>query len=231
MTEDMTQQLLATRRAALHHLEIQQAEQGIHTPYHIVAGIAQHRKEIERLMTYSYIYTLQREVLQAEQPPPMPGLVALVSPEQIDAYQPRLRQSAFDAMQYHRPALRCCWLIATSGAHGSLDAANWLVDYCQHWNIAAEVWHVADPSSVDETFQLTRWLYTVAIPAAGLQPAEVIADLTGAVKPMTIGMWLACAPHIPVQYMARQPDDKPSLPMLLTFPCTPSAPEAHSTSE
>jgi hypothetical protein len=43
---------------------------------------------------------------------------------------------------------------------------------------------------------------------------EVIADITGATKPMTAGMVLACGRRRPMQYMAFQ-EHGPSLPLLL----------------
>jgi hypothetical protein len=226
MHDNVAMGLLRIRRQVLAYLEEQHAALGIHTPPHIVLEIAQTKREIERLMTHSYIYVLRREVLAHECPAPSPGAILLVSPEEVDVGQPALKQAAYAAIDYHRVALRHCWLIATSGAHGSLGAAEWLANYCRARGITCQVWQVTDASSVEETYQLVQWLYTVAVPASGLSAHDVIVDITGATKPMSIGTLLACQGRVPVQYMVRQ-EQGPALPLLL--PATgPERPPAAS---
>jgi hypothetical protein len=73
---------------------------------------------------------------------------------------------------------------------------------------------VLDPTHVEETFALVNWIYTHELVAASLEEREVIADITGATKPMTAGMVLACGRRRPMQYMVFQ-EHGPSLPLLL----------------
>lgn len=219
MTTTHTQELIALKTERLHVLELQQAQSGpLYTPPHIVLEVQQIRTEIERLMRYSRIYMLQRDVLDYERPHPMPGLVALTSPEAVTEGQTSLTQAAFHAIDYHRSALQHCWFVATAGERGSLEAAHWLNAYCEQRNIAAQVWQVQDPSDIAETFGLVQWIYTVAIPESALAPQDVIADITGATKPMSIGMWLACQGKylVQLQYMTRQ-DSGSSAPLLLRY--------------
>jgi hypothetical protein len=230
MQDNLTAELLKTRRDTLFHLEQQRAAMGIQTPPYILMEIAQATREIERLMSHSYVYMLRREVLAHERPERRPGAILLVSPEQAAPEQKTLQQAAFEAIDYHRAALRHCWLIATTGEHGSLGAAEWLAHFCQARGIAAQVWQVAEASSVEETYNLVQWLYTVEVPASGLQAHEVVADITGATKPMSIGMLLACRGRGPVQYMVRQAQG-PSLPLLLQLAlpdASPGVPESES---
>lgn len=221
----LTHELLAIRRRYLHELEKQQATLGVLAPPHIALDMAQARTEIERLLHYSYIFTVQREQRDEERPQLMPGLVALVSPEAVPGGASTLTQAAFHAIDYHRAALRHCWLIASAGDRGSLVAATWLAAYCTQRGITAHVWHVQDAAQIDETLALVRWIYAVAVADAALLPRDVVADLTGGTKPMSIGVWLACQGQAPMQYMVRQPDGI-SVPLLLAASDT-GAPEAH----
>src|SRR5258706_6729219 len=177
MQDDLTAELLKIRRDTLFHLEQQRAAMGIQTPPYILMELAQTTREIERLMTHSYVYVLRREVLEHERPERRPGAILLVSPEQTAAEQKTLQQAAFEAIDYHRAALRHCWLIATTGEHGSLGAAEWLARYCQARGIAAQVWQVTEASSIEETCNLVRWLYTVEVPASGLHIHGVGGDI------------------------------------------------------
>jgi hypothetical protein len=214
MTDRLTNELLRTRRAVLGYLEQQQAQMGGFAPAHIVIEIEQTRSEIARLERHGGGRALQRPVLSDERPPRMAGAILLMSPEPIGDNQVVLEQAAFAAIDYHRGVLRQCWLIASAGEHGSLGAARWLAEYCVAREIAASVWQVSDPMSLAQTYNLAQWLYTVEVPASGLQPEEVIADITGATKPMTIGLLLASQMHGLVEYMVRQ-SPALSLPLLL----------------
>lgn len=214
MESNPTMELLAIRRRTLQYLEQQRAELGILTPYHIVREIEQTKREIERLMHYSYIYRLEREIAAHERPKPSPGALILVSPEAVEPEQQLLRQGAFDAIDYHRVALRHCWLIGTTGKIGALAAAEWLAGYCRARDIQAHVWQVQDASSLAETYRLIQLLYATEIRESGLRDYEVVADITGATKSMSIGMMLACQGRSAVQYMVRA-DNQMSIPILL----------------
>lgn len=220
MTDDLTDTLLITRRRYLAHLELQRAQLGLSVPPHILIDIEQTSAEIGRLAAQAHRYVLRPEVLAAERPARMPGAILLISPERPD--QRALEQAAFEAIDYHRAALQCCWLIASGGEHGAMGAALQLQRYCEDRGIRAFVWQIADPLSIHETYNLVDWLYTYDVPARGLAEAQVIADITGATKPMSFGMLLACRGRRPVQYMARQAQG-PSLPLLLEL-ATPEGP-------
>ena len=75
-----------------------------------------------------------------------------------------------------------------------------------------------------------EWLYAAEVPASGLQEHEVVADITGATKPMSIGMLLACRGRGPVQYMAHQPAG-PSQPLLLPLAVPNSPPNGQRSDE
>ncbi len=223
MRENVSAELLQIRWRVLAHLEQQRAELGVYTPPYIQLEIERTRQEIELLMHYSYVFTLEREVLENERPQPMHGAIVLVSPEHIEVGQRALQQAAFDAIAYHRTALRHCWLIATTGEHGSLGAAAWLAEYCRPYGITTSIWPVDDPSSVEETFETVRLLYAAMESDAGVPAHDVVADITGATKPMSVGLLRACQGRSPIEYMVRQ-QQGPSLPMLLALPTPGGSP-------
>ncbi len=57
-------------------------------------------------------------------------------------------------------------------------------------------------------------LYASMEQDSGLHPRQVVADITGATKPMSIGLLYASRGLSPIEYMIRQ-DDGNSLPILL----------------
>lgn len=214
MSEDATTELLAIRRRRLHYLEKQEAKKGIDAEFQIVDEIEQLRSEIDRLQHYSHIYRLVRAVQDDEQPQPMPGLIVLVSPEEISSATQTLKQAAFGAIDHHRSALRACWLIASGGKRSSLAAANWLAQYCIQRHITAQVWQIQDETSVGEAFKTVQLIVQHELGVAQLQPTDVIADITGATKPMSVGVFLACQHVMQVQYMVR-PEEGTSVPVLI----------------
>lgn len=215
MSQDVTAELLAIRRRVLAYLEKQRAVLGVYTPPYIQIQIDETRREIEKLLHYSYIFTLKREVMDSERPQCMPGAILLVSREEIVPGLQRLTQAAFDAIAYHRATLRHCWLIGTTGDEGSLGAAAWLADHYRVSGIKADIWPIDDPSSIEEIFNAVQLLYADMNRDSGLGAHEVVADITGGTKPMSIGLLRACQGRSPVQYMVRQRDGS-SLPILLS---------------
>lgn len=99
------------------------------------------------------------------------------------------------------------------------------VDSVVNYTLApnSPIWQVSDPASIAETFTLVDWLYAQRVPASGLSEAEVVADITGATKPMTAGMVLACGSRRPMQYLLFQ-QDGPSLPIALQVQTPPVYP-------
>lgn len=224
MEPNETQVLIQIKQRRLQILHVQQAGYGpLATPPHITIEIEQLEAELARLRAQSRHGIIRTLTLDTERPPRMAGLIALVSPERPD--QRIAEQAAFDAIDYHRAALRRCWLIASGGEGGSLPAAHALRQFCEQRAIGASVWQVEDALSIAETYNVVDWLYTYDLAAHQLAETDVIADITGANKPMTVGMLLACRGRRPVQYMARQAHG-PSQPLLLQLSLPAGPPTA-----
>lgn len=119
-----------------------------------------------------------------------------------------------------------CWLIASAGQDGSLPQAQALAAYCQTQQVRSYVHVVADPWGIQETYDLAMHLYAEAVPAVKLTPAEVIADFTGGVKPMSAGLLLAgVAAGAPLQYLYGDRDVIASTPRLVAFTAPAHLPE------
>ncbi len=208
-----TEMLAATLQRHLEQLELQQARFGLlHTPAYILTDLEHTRAEIARLGQQRVQQVLRLQTLSTPKPDPMPGLIVLVSPRRVDERLEEL--GAYAAIEFHRGALKHCWMIATSGEGGSFATAQELAQHFGHYGLASSIWQVSDPASIAETFTLVDWLYAQRVPASGLSEAEVVADITGATKPMTAGMVLACGQRRAMQYMLFQ-NDGPSLPIAL----------------
>ncbi|MCX7839453.1 MAG: hypothetical protein N2559_08380 [Anaerolineae bacterium] len=161
-----------------------------------------------------------RTLRQDEKPPPMPGLVLLVGPGRRQTSP--METAAEPAIEYHRVGnvLRACWLVTTQDG---FEYASQLREQYQKLGIQIpEPFKVANPFNVRETFEVVSQIYREHVPQAGLQANQVIADLTGATKPMTIGMALACTVNnrnYPMQYMLGGGYGAPykTEPMLIKF--------------
>jgi len=207
MHQSVSQQIIDAHRRRLAILEEQYAIKGINTAPEVIDEIRHIRAELARLLVFDL-------VLQEAQPTPFPGLILLIGTGQIGQHP--LDQSALDAIEYHRGTLRCCWLIGSAGERGSLPVAQQIHEWCRQRRITAFVHAVADPTSVQASYDLVDALYRTEVPQMGLQEDDVIADITGATKPMSIGMVLACGARRPIQYMVRQAQG-PSLPIRLNY--------------
>ncbi len=208
-----TEMLVATLQRHVEQLELQQARFGLlHAPAYLLTDIEQTRAEIARLSQERIQRVLQLQTLSTIRPAPMPGLIVLVSPRRVTEQLHKL--SAFEAIEYHRAALKHCWLIASSGEGGSFATAQELAQHFGHYQVTCSIWQVIDAASIAETFALIDWFYTQRVPMVGLSETQVIADITGGTKPMTAGMVLACGRRRPMQYMLFQPAG-PSLPIAL----------------
>lgn len=161
-----------------------------------------------------------RTLRQDEKPPPMAGLVLLVGPGRRQASP--TETAAEPAIEYHRArkSLRVCWLVTSKEG---FEYALQLREQYQKLGITIpEPFKVNNPFDVRETFEVVSKIYREAVPQEGLQPNQVIADLTGATKPMTIGMALACTVNnrnYPMQYMLGGGYGAPyqTEPMLIKF--------------
>lgn len=208
MPETSTKDIIRAYQRRLMVLEEQRAQQGIHTPPAIITEIDEINRDLTRLMVRDIAVEKERR------PPRFRGLILLVGTGQ--SKKGPLDQSALDAIKYHLRALEYCWLIGSGGEHGSREPVDLLLAECEHMGVSATAHYVDDPFSVQESFALVNKLYSEDIREAGLREDEVIADLTGATKPMSFGMLLACSINRPTQYMVRQPNAL-STPMMLRY--------------
>lgn len=134
-----------------------------------------------------------------EQPSKRVGLIVLVSPH---------RATAPAAISYHLGTLRTCWLIASQD---SLDVAKEL-----QAEFAGQIEHIyfgskylVDPDEVEDTYDLVTRILENEAPAEGILARQIIADITGGLKPMTAGMALAClAKNRDMQYMKARRNEK-----------------------
>ncbi len=121
------------------------------------------------------------------------GLILLIGPTEA---------AAPHAIEYHLPTLKQCWLIAT--AESQSVAATLAQRYGDRVRMSyGSPEYVVHPDEMKSTYDVVvNALKRAGDPAAGLSPGEVIADLTGGLKPMTAGMTLACLAHnADLQYM------------------------------
>lgn len=195
------------RRLAL--LEQQAALDGFSADPRLKLEIEDIRKQLAQLPVFDL-------VLEEAKPTSFPGLILLVSPSRFVQSDGSLNQSAYDAIDFHRTVLRHCWLIGSSGEQGSLTVAMEIQQWCRQRKISASVYEITDPTSVQASYDLINWIYREAVPQSGLSEDAVIADITGATKPLTVGMVLACGIRRPMQYMVRQASG-PSLPIRLNY--------------
>lgn len=179
------------------------------------------------------IYWLQRPqdvdyLTERQKPGKYPGLIVLVSKGRVD--REPMDQSAADAIRYHaesgqagaRP-LQHCWLIATAGPDGSLEFAQKLSEACKELGITPHIEVVHDAFGIQETYDLVRNIYAEAETKTGLQPEQIISDFTGSVKPMSVGMVLACGDRYPLQYMYGGKKPMASVPRQIEFTLAPLA--------
>lgn len=162
-------------------------------------------------------------VSERQRPGAYKGLIVLISRGRAD--RDPLEQSAKDAIDYHAgrtpyqpaAALVHCWLIATPGTEGSQVFAEHFATYCRALGVQPHVEVVDEGFSIQGTYDLVRTIYAEARDVAGLAPEEIISDFTGSVKPMSVGMVLACGEQYPMQYMYGGKPPMASVPRALTF--------------
>ena len=136
-------------------------------------------------------------VVDRPNPPQGRGLIFLFSREDT------LREAIF----YHRPALSHCWLVVTPEMQ---ERAAGVVG---HYPALSFTLHpLADRYDSQGCYQIVADIYRDEALRRGFAPREVIADITGGTKPMTLGMIVACLEgghaieYVPTAYdAARQP--------------------------
>jgi hypothetical protein len=110
-----------------------------------------------------------------------------------------------EAIEYHREALKCCWLITTPSSKIK-QHANQLKDQYDGLIPHMAVVPIANEYDTRGCYEVVRNIYYQEARRLGLAPEGVIADITGGTKPMTLGMILACGEgeypiqHVPTEY-------------------------------
>lgn len=168
-------------------------------------------------------HMLARKIRPQEQPiTPHKGLILLISPGNMEV--PRI------AIEHHEGALLHCWLIPSQQ---SLSTADELVkEIHQRWpevQVHEVQQNIVDPERVESTWKVVERIYSVDGPEVGLAETDIVADITGGLKPMTAGVALACAsPQRNMQYVKTVKRDErgnpvpgaPRLAVLITTPQT-----------
>lgn len=140
--------------------------------------------------------TGQVHIREEEKPTPHRGLILLVSPNPTAA--------ATASIEYHLPVLQHCWLIASAE---SLAMAQTLAN--EFRGHVTQVYfgaphYLVEPEQIQSTYAVMQTILEDAR-KAWLADTDLIADITGGQKPMTVGLALACsARNVQMQYMKIQ---------------------------
>jgi hypothetical protein len=138
---------------------------------------------------------------------PHAGLIWLLGPGNSDL--------PWFAIQYHHVSeaaerLQHCWLLITPQ---SRDAFDGLAGLLKDRNYAVTLHPIElEAPTIEATYRAVDAIYTSAADEVGLQPDQIVADLTGGLKTMTAGMVLACLPFgRALEYIEsdRGPDGQP----------------------
>lgn len=128
-----------------------------------------------------------------ENPAPRRGLIFVFSREDT------LRE----AIKHHRPALERCWLLTTPEMQ---EIAGQVVGHFS--GVSFSLQPLAGRYDSQGCYQAVRDIYRGEASRLGLAPDEVIADITGGTKPLTMGMIVACLEgnfpleHVPTAFDA-----------------------------
>ncbi|MFH1635175.1 MAG: hypothetical protein ABIG63_14375 [Chloroflexota bacterium] len=117
---------------------------------------------------------------------PHKGIIILVSPGNL--YVP------WQIIEHHQSALTHIWLLSTLA---SMSTANELLSKIKNqWpriRVHSLEETIVDADNIERTWEMVEKIYSVWAPDLGLQPCDVVSDITGGTKMMTAGMTLACA--------------------------------------
>lgn len=204
-------ELLQIKRRRLEKLQEQEALKGFNTPPEVSMEIEEIEADLAKQERTQLVF--QAQLLDLEAPPPTRGLILLVSPLRSNANLHT--HVSYQAIDYHRSALRRCWLIATDGEQGSLPTADMLKQHFAPYGVNCEICLISNGGDAAETQVLVASIYNEIAREGAIAEAEVIADITGGTKAMTAGVVLACGATRPMQYMLFQQRPIPSLPVLL----------------
>jgi hypothetical protein len=108
-----------------------------------------------------------------------------------------------EAIQYHQPTLEHCWLLVTPEMRDRAAKA------LGHFPDLPFTLHaLGDRYDSQACYQAVLDIYRREAPRQGISPEQVIADITGGTKPMTMGMIVACLEgdypieHVPTAFDA-----------------------------
>ncbi len=173
---------------------------------------------------------------------------AKLSPEERRAAMQRFDFAALDvensnlqptlvAIDNHKGKLKHCWLLSTTSdkGFGSKEFAEFLVEYLrQVKHISCEYYYReryaisldTDAEVLKKTFDLVREVFAEAA-AKGLQPEDVVVDITPGIRSMALGATLACldAEHL-IEFVGTRYDENgqptgPLFPVLFSFEAMP----------
>jgi hypothetical protein len=140
-------------------------------------------------------------------PPRQRGLIFLFSREET------LRE----AIQYHQPVLGHCWLLVTP------EVRERATSVMSHFSDLSFTIHPLDDRYDSQAcYQTVRDIYQQETRRLGVSPEQVIADITGGTKPMTMGMIVACLEgdypieHVPTAFDAAGHPTGPLPPIQIT---------------
>ena len=108
-----------------------------------------------------------------------------------------------EAIAYHSPTLEHCWLLVTPEMQ---DQAGQAVGHFS--GVSFTLHALGSRYDSQGCYQAVRDIYRHEAPRLGLAPSEVIADITGGTKPMTLGLIVAClegaypVQHVPTAFNA-----------------------------
>jgi hypothetical protein len=130
-----------------------------------------------------------------------------------------------EAIEYHRPLLEDCWLLVTPEMQERAGEA------LGHFEgVAFHLQPLADRYDSGSCYETVRQIYRQEVGRLGMSPAEVIADITGGTKPMTMGAIVACleggypVEHVPTRFDATGKPTGPLPPIEIVM--QPAAREA-----
>lgn len=162
----------------------------------------------------------QKQVDSDDLPQKHKGLIVQVGigrPQEGRLWEP-YTDPAWIAIAYHlgdesENGLQHCWLLAS---RESYDNAQRLAELCDARGVSTRIYMIKDPFDADETYCVVHKIYAWAKAghkkAHGLRPKDIIADFTGAVRPMSAGVVLACGFDHPMQYLYGGTRDVASTP-------------------
>ncbi len=153
-------------------------------------------------VAFAYAYTIAETrrrgrglgpIADLVNPPRQRGLIFLFSREET------LRE----AVRYHQPALEHCWLLVTPEMQ---DGARQAMGHFPGLRFTLHA--LSDRYNSQACCQTVRAIYQAEAPLLGIPPGQIIADITGGTKPMTLGMIVAClegdypVEHVPTAFDA-----------------------------